>query len=118
MGTRSSTVAWGVPASAGEFPGIGQTCPAGGSAPATDCDIAVSIEPASPAERADLFARAHTLSSRETDLLLLLLEGADTRTVAARLFLSEHTVQDHLKSVFAKTGTHTRRVLLARVTGH
>ncbi len=80
-------------------------------------DIAVSIEPSSPAERADLYARAHTLSPRETDLLLLLLEGADTRTVAARLFLSEHTVQDHLKSVFAKTGVHTRRALLARVTG-
>lgn len=92
--------------------------PADRSAPAADSDIAVSIEAASPAERADLSARAHTLSPRETDLLLLLLQGADTRTVAARLFLSEHTVQDHLKSVFAKTGAHTRRVLLARVTGH
>jgi hypothetical protein len=38
--------------------------------------------------------------------------------VPARLmFLSEHTVQDHLKSIFGKTGTRTRRVLLARVLG-
>jgi DNA-binding CsgD family transcriptional regulator len=33
------------------------------------------------------------------------------------MFLSEHTVQDHLKSIFAKTATHTRRTLLARVLG-
>jgi DNA-binding CsgD family transcriptional regulator len=31
--------------------------------------------------------------------------------------VSEHTVQDHLKSIFAKTGTRNRRTLLARLTG-
>lgn len=31
------------------------------------------------------------------------------------MFVSEHTVQDHLKSIFIKTGTRTRRALLARV---
>jgi DNA-binding CsgD family transcriptional regulator len=34
------------------------------------------------------------------------------------MFLSENTVQDHLKSIFAKTGTTNRRTLLARVVGH
>jgi DNA-binding CsgD family transcriptional regulator len=33
------------------------------------------------------------------------------------MFLSEHTVQDHLKSIFAKTSTHTRKTLLSRVLG-
>jgi DNA-binding CsgD family transcriptional regulator len=33
------------------------------------------------------------------------------------LFLSENTVQDHLKSIFAKTGTRNRRTLLARLAG-
>jgi DNA-binding CsgD family transcriptional regulator len=33
------------------------------------------------------------------------------------MFLSEHTVQDHLKSVFAKTAAHNRRTLLARALG-
>jgi len=50
-------------------------------------------------------------------VLTRLASGADTREVAGRMFLSEHTVQDHLKSVFTKTRTRSRRALLARVLG-
>jgi DNA-binding CsgD family transcriptional regulator len=83
----------------------------------TEADIAVSIEVAAPAERRDLFARAHALTRRETEVLAHLVDGADTRTLAETLFVSEHTVQDHLKSIFAKTDARNRRTLLARVTG-
>ncbi len=87
------------------------------SAPVAERDIAVTIEPTTPAERRMLYARSHALSPRETELLDLLVEGADTKAVAEALFVSQHTVQDHLKSIFAKTGTHNRRTLLTRVTG-
>ncbi len=80
-------------------------------------DIAVTIEESTPAERLDLFARAYALSTRESELLTHLASGADTREVAGRIFLSEHTVQDHLKSVFAKTQTRSRKALLARALG-
>jgi DNA-binding CsgD family transcriptional regulator len=40
--------------------------------------------------------------------------GADTRSIADQMFVSEHTVQDHLKAIFDKTGTKSRRNLLAR----
>ena len=77
-------------------------------------DIAVSIERASPAERLDLFRRSAGLTARETELVDLLATGADTRAIAQQMFVSEHTVQDHLKAIFAKTGATSRRDLLAR----
>jgi DNA-binding CsgD family transcriptional regulator len=80
-------------------------------------DIAVTIEESTPAERLDLFSRASALSMRESELLTYLVSGADTREIASRMFLSEHTVQDHLKSVFAKTQTRSRKALLARAFG-
>jgi DNA-binding CsgD family transcriptional regulator len=42
-----------------------------------------------------------------------IVDGLDTRAVSNRLFISRHTVQDHLKSVFEKIGIHSRRELLA-----
>ena len=82
-----------------------------------DRDIAVTIEDSSPSERAALFARANGLSTRERELLGHLVTGSDTRDLARLMFLSEHTVQDHLKSIFAKTSVHSRRALLTRALG-
>ena len=89
----------------------------GASGPAASSDIAVTIEQTPAPERAALFARAFGLSARESELLGHLITGADTRALAQRMFLSGHTVQDHLKSIFAKTGTRTRRTLLSRALG-
>jgi DNA-binding CsgD family transcriptional regulator len=88
-----------------------------GEATKASSDIAVTIEEANPTERLDLFARCAGLSPREAELLRQLSTGADTRDLAARMFLSVNTVQDHLKSVFAKTGTRSRGTLLARALG-
>jgi DNA-binding CsgD family transcriptional regulator len=33
------------------------------------------------------------------------------------MFVSENTVQDYLKSIFTKTATRSRRILLARALG-
>lgn len=84
---------------------------------ATDGDIAVAIEPTSADDRADLFARAHGLSPREVEVLRLLGQGVDSREIARRLVVSEHTANDHVRAVLAKAGTPTRQVLLARAFG-
>jgi DNA-binding CsgD family transcriptional regulator len=81
-------------------------------------DIAVGIEIASASDRLLVFSRAHALSEREAELLRHLATGADTRTVAGAMLVSEHTVQDYLKAIFAKTDSHSRRTLLARALGH
>ncbi len=80
-------------------------------------DIAVTIERTAARDRLELFCRAHQLTDREVEILRCLADGEDTRAVAGRLHLSEFTVQDHLKSVFAKTGVNSRRALLARALG-
>lgn len=80
-------------------------------------NIAVTISETVPAERLALFARAFGLSVRETELLNHLMTGFDTHELARLMFLSEHTVQDHLKSIFAKTSTRNRRTLLSRALG-
>jgi DNA-binding CsgD family transcriptional regulator len=79
--------------------------------------IAVTIEPTPAAERAELYARVIGLTERERELLGHLVAGCDTRQIARRMFVSEHTVQDHLKSVFTEAGTRNRRPLVARATG-
>jgi len=90
----------------------------GTASPTAEQDIAVTIEPTAPAERMALFARACALSARESELLGHLIMGSDTHRIAERMFLSENTVQDHLKSIFAKTSTSNRRTLVARAVGH
>jgi DNA-binding CsgD family transcriptional regulator len=89
----------------------------GDTSPAEERNIAVTIEETSPPERVALFARAFGLSPRESELLGHLVSGTDTRDLARRMFLSEHTVQDHLKSIFAKTTARNRRILLSRALG-
>ena len=79
--------------------------------------IAVTVEESSPLDRLEVFVQSFALSPRERQLMDLLATGIDTRDLARRLILSEHTVQDHLKSIFAKTGARNRNTLLSRALG-
>lgn len=88
-----------------------------GPAPRHERDIAVTIEETPAAQRVDMFARACGLSPREREILNHLVAGSDTREIARQMLLSQNTVQDHLKSVFNKTSTHSRRTLLSRALG-
>ncbi len=51
---------------------------------------------------------AEQLTDRERDILTLLAEGHDNRTIAQRLFLSEKTVGNRLSEIFQKLGVSNR----------
>jgi DNA-binding NarL/FixJ family response regulator len=82
-----------------------------------EADIAVMLEPTSTNDRMALFSLAHGLSSREAELVVACARGTNTRGLSQELFVSENTIQDHFKSIFAKTGTRTRGELLAIARG-
>lgn len=76
---------------------------------------AVIIEPAHPAEIAPLIEQAYALSKRERDVSEAVLRGLSTEQIASSLFISPHTVQDHLRTIFDKVGVRSRRELVARL---
>lgn len=55
---------------------------------------------------------ARRLSARELEVLLLLDEHLGTDQIAARLYISEHTVRSHVKSLLRKLNVSSRREAL------
>ena len=60
-------------------------------------------------------AIANRLSAREVEVLLLLDEHLGTDEIATRLYISEHTVRSHVKSLLRKLGVSSRREALERL---
>ena len=58
---------------------------------------------------------ASVLSARELEVLLLLDEHHGTDEIAQRLFISEHTVRSHVKSLLRKLGVSSRREALEQL---
>lgn len=76
---------------------------------------AVVIHPAAPHDVAPVVAMSYGLTSRECEVVLLCIQGRTTKEIARVLSLSPYTVQDHLKSIFSKTGASSRGELVGRV---
>ena len=77
--------------------------------------VAVIIERAHPARITPLLMSAYQLTEREQEITRLVLQGHATTEIASRLVISDHTVQQHLKSIFDKTGVRSRRELVSKV---
>ena len=81
----------------------------------TDGRTAVIVQPAPASEVAPLVALAYGLSPRECQIVRLCLEGRSTKQMAATLHVSAYTIQDHLKSIFEKTGVRSRNELVGQI---
>ncbi|MFI6582940.1 LuxR C-terminal-related transcriptional regulator [Embleya sp. NPDC050493] len=77
--------------------------------------VALVIEPATPADLAVLVAEAYGLTSREVQITQLTARGLTTAEIATALFISPHTVRDHLKTIFTKAEVSSRGALVARL---
>jgi DNA-binding CsgD family transcriptional regulator len=88
--------------------GTSMTTPAGHRA-------AVIIQPAAHARISSVLMAAYGLTRREREITRLVLMGRSTAMIAEELVIAPVTVQQHLKSIFAKTGVRSRRDLVCAV---
>ena len=78
-------------------------------------ETVIIIEPTKPEELLPFSMTAYGLSPREEELVKLVVRGLSTRRISRTLFISEHTVQNHLRSVFEKVGVRSRGELVKRL---
>jgi DNA-binding CsgD family transcriptional regulator len=83
------------------------TCPLGGGR------IAVVLQPATTEQLLPALAAWHEFTPRQLDVVHLLLQAHSIKQIARRLELSPHTVEDHLKTLYRKTGTNSQQELIA-----
>ncbi len=58
------------------------------------------------------------LTEREVEILGLIVQGLTNPEIAARLFLSNHTVKTHINRIFAKTGSRDRAAAIGYAHRH
>ena len=55
----------------------------------------------------------HALSAREAEVMSLIADGQTNGEIAARLFLAEKTVKNHVRRIYSKLGVGSRPAAIA-----
>ena len=79
--------------------------------------LAAMAAPAKP-EAAAVPAAPDGLTQREVEILGLIARGLTNPEIAAKLFLSNHTIKTHINRIFAKTGSRDRVAAIAYAQRH
>jgi DNA-binding NarL/FixJ family response regulator len=61
----------------------------------------------------DRAAEPHGLSAREIEVMSLIADGQTNGQIAARLFLAEKTVKNHVRRIYSKLGVGSRPAAIA-----
>lgn len=76
------------------------------------CSTGGSLRTCQTIRHPPAYCRGHALSAREKQIADYIFRGYSTKELVDTLHISAYTVQDHLKSIFAKTGVKSRRELI------
>ncbi len=75
----------------------------------------VLIGPAVPGDLARIQTSAYGLTPQEDAICRFVVQGATTQEIAGALYITQYTVQDHLKHIFEKVGVRSRRELVKQL---
>jgi DNA-binding CsgD family transcriptional regulator len=63
------------------------------------------------------FFSKYNISKREREITLLILQGESKKTIEDKLYISSHTVKNHIYNIYRKLGIRNRLQLLHLVQG-
>jgi DNA-binding CsgD family transcriptional regulator len=78
-------------------------------------EVSLILAPSRPHEIASVLSGAYALTPREAEVARLVAAGCSNPEIAQLLFISRHTVEDHLKKLYAKLAVNSRSELVARL---
>jgi DNA-binding NarL/FixJ family response regulator len=81
----------------------------------SDSCLMLLIERASREDVVRSALARYPLTRREAEVATLVLRGYSNRRIADQLVLTEYTVEDHLKRIFAKVGVRSRSALASKI---
>ena len=83
--------------------------------PSGDTSLVVVIRPSIPVEVAAILSELYGFSSREREVVAAVTRGDATKTIAADLGVSPHTVTEHIERACYKLGVRGRKALIAKL---
>jgi DNA-binding CsgD family transcriptional regulator len=79
--------------------------------------VTLQDAPAFPQIKAQVLKTKFNMTKRESEIVSFIVKGYTNMDIADTLFISEGTVKNHLKNIFAKTCAKNRTSLVCKVLG-
>lgn len=83
--------------------------------PRGESSVVIVIRPAMALEVATILTRLYGFSAREREVVAAVARGEATKTIAAALGVSPHTVTEHIERACDKLGVRGRKALVAKL---